>query len=204
MTTSIDKSAASGAPELTPLQNGSRPRPKRYEMSTAQWAVASAIGVWLTALGVSAVVGMFWAWNIAGRISATTPDVAVTWVGPDFSASATTAAFLLAATAGVAGSVVHIGGLFSCRAGRRTFEASYTWSYLLRPVLAALLAVLVVAAIRAGTISVAGDSSDNATPMLAFLAGGLAGLFTDRVVLKMRKLLGSTSPEKKATEQPLP
>jgi hypothetical protein len=151
-----------------------------------------------------ALSAILWSWSIAERINARITSVHVRWIGPDFSVSATTAALLLAGVAGVAGSVVHTIGVFSSRVGRRTFEGSYVWWYVLRPGAACLLAVLFMAAVRAGQLGVGSDTSKAATPILAFLAGGLAGLFTDRVLQQMRALLGATSTEKKASEQPVP
>src|SRR6266513_111260 len=97
-------------------------------------------------LALLALVAVIWAWTIAERLGATVQSVHVAWIGPDFTVSATTAALLLAAVAGVTGSVVHTVGVFSSRVGRRTFEGSYVWWYLLRPFAACLLAVLFMAA----------------------------------------------------------
>ena len=184
-----------------------QPAPRRsapYPATRTQWAIVAGVGIWQVVLALLAVVAVFWTWTIAERISAAVSSVHVQWIGPDFTVSATTAALLLAGVAGITGSVVQTVGVFSSRVGRRTFEGSYAWWYVLRPFAACLLAILFMAAVRAGQLGVGTDTSDGATPMLAFLAGGLAGLFTDRVLQQMRALLGATSPEWKASEQPVP
>jgi hypothetical protein len=97
---------------------------------------------------------------------------------------------------GVAGSLVHTITIFSSRVGRDTLEASFLWWYLLRPFAAALLALLFVAAVQSGLVAVGGKPE---SLVLALVAGGLAGLFTDAVLQKLRGLLGATS-----TKSPLP
>lgn len=175
-----------------------------YPATSRQWLIAGAVGAWQAVWAVVTLIAVFWSWNIAERLTSSATTVHVRWIGPDFAVGATTAALLLAAVAGAAGSMVHTIGLYSSRVGRRTFEGSYVWWYVLRPFSSVLLAVLFMAAVRAGQVGLGTDETKGATPMLAFLAGGLAGLFTDRVLQQLRALLGATSVERKASEQRVP
>jgi hypothetical protein len=61
-----------------------------------------------------------------------------------------------------------------------------------------------VAALRSGLVALGTGTTDSSTAVLSFLAGGLAGLFTDRVMQRLRGLLGATKTDQKASEQPAP
>jgi hypothetical protein len=176
--------------------------PDHYDLDKRQWWVAAVVGIWLAAVGVAAVLTAVWAWAVADR--ARSANDAVHWIGPDFTATAATSALVLAAVGGVAGSFVHAGSLFTARVGRRTFEVSYFWWYVLRPLESAVLAMVFVAAIRSGLLALGADGKDSDTVVLVFLSGALAGLFTDRVMQRLRGLLGATKTDQKATEQPAP
>ena len=169
-------------------------------LETHEWLVATVVGVWLAAIGVASLAAAMWLWAVADR--ATSANDAVHWVGPDFTATAATSSLALAAVGGVAGSFVHAGSLFAARVGRRTFEASYFWWYLLRPLESALVAIVFVVAVRSGLLVLGAGNQDNGTVVLAFLSGALAGLFTDRVMQRLRGLLGAGKTDEKASKQP--
>lgn len=177
-------------------------RPPSYQLTRREWFVVAVVGCWLGALGMMCLFAVTWAWAIADR--ATSATDAVHWIGPDFTATAATSALVLAAVGGVAGSFVHAGSLFAARVGRRTFEVSYFWWYLLRPIESALVAMVFLAAVRSGLTALGTQTSGGGTSVLAFLAGALAGLFTDRVMQRLRGILGATKTDKKASEQPAP
>jgi hypothetical protein len=178
------------------------PDPKQYALQAHEWLVAAVVGLWLAALGAASVLAGVWAWAVADE--AHSANAAVHWVGPDFTATAATSALVLAVVGGVAGSFVHAGSLFAARVGRRTFEVSYFWWYLLRPLESALVAMIFVAAVRSGLVALGAGTSDSGAAVLAFLSGALAGLFTDRVMQRLRGLLGATKVDEKATEQLAP
>ena len=169
-------------------------------LETHEWLVATVVGVWLAAIGVASLAAAMWLWAVADR--ATSANDAVHWFGPDFTATAATSSLALAAVGGVAGSFVHAGSLFAARVGRRTFEASYFWWYLLRPLESALVAIVFVVAVRSGLLVLGAGNQDNGTVVLAFLSGALAGLFTDRVMQRLRGLLGAGKTDEKASKQP--
>lgn len=143
------------------------------------------VGLWQLVLAVGTTVALLLCWPLASGKGVTAPVLLVGLFG------------------GVAGSLVHTITIFSSRVGRSTFEATYLWWYVLRPFAAALLAVLFVASIQSGAVAMT-NASDAATPVVAVVAGGLAGLFTDTVLQVLRTLLGATNTEHKASEQKVP
>src|SRR5215469_219793 len=81
---------------------------------------------------------------------------------------------------------------FANRAGQETLEHGFLWWYLIRPFAAAGVGVLFYMAIIAGFFNQTSARGRSAL-VLAAAIGGLAGLFTDNVVQKMRALLGLSS-----------
>lgn len=159
-------------------------------------------GLWQLVLAVLTTTAAFAVWpRVSGEVSPAL--TAIRWVGHDFTFTPTSGVLLLGLIGGVAGSLVHTITIFSSRAGRRTLEATYFWWYLLRPFAAALLSLLFVAAVHSGLLSVT-NGPKSAIAVVGFVAGGLAGLFTDAVLQKLRNLLGSPSTEMPASRQEMP
>ena len=141
------------------------------------------VGCWQLGLGILVLVGLIACWPLGA-------DATVTW-----------GVLVVGALGGVAGSLVHTITVFSSRVGQSTFEATYTWWYILRPFAAALLAVLFVAAVYSGLVT---NLESGPTAVVPVVAGGLAGLFTDTVLQTLRALLGATSTELEASKQQAP
>lgn len=164
-------------------------------------AMIVVVACWQIALATLTMVAVFASWPLVASTKGST--VSVVWFGPDFTLTATSGALLLGLIGGVGGSLVHTVTIFSSRVGRDTLETSYLWWYLMRPFAAGPLALLFVAAVHSGLLA-ASNATDDPSPMVAFVAGGLAGLFTDAVLQRLRGLLGATSTEKPASTQVLP
>jgi hypothetical protein len=92
----------------------------------------------------------------------------------------------------VLGSIAIMIITFANRAGKETLERGFLWWYLIRPFAAAAVGVLFYMAIIAGFFNQTSARGRSAL-VLAAAIGGLAGLFTDNVVQKMRALLGLSS-----------
>lgn len=163
-------------------------------------AVTLTVGCWQLALTLVTTVAAFALWPLVAQLEGR-ETVGVNWFGPDFRLTALSGVLILGMTGGVAGSLVHTITIFSSRVGRDTLESSFLWWYLLRPFAAALLALLFVATVQSGLVAIGGKPE---SLVLAFVAGGLAGLFTDAVLQKLRGLLGATSTEKTASSQDVP
>lgn len=164
--------------------------------------VIVVVGCWQLATAALATLAAFAVWPVVAGLP-TVGSARIHWWGPDLSLDVTSGALLLGLVGGVAGSLVHTITIFSSRVGRDTLEASYLWWYLLRPFAAALLALLFVASVVSG-LSALNGAPKSPDAGVAFVAGGLAGLFTDAVLQKLRNLLGATSTEQTASSQQLP
>ena len=183
---------AAAAPAIPVPVATTAEREHRYAMGRQEWWIAGALTCWLGGAGILMAVAVVWAWGVADR-AATAPEV-VRWIGPDFTATAATGALVLAATAGAATSFIHSTTQFAARAGHRTFEPSYLAWYLLRPLNAALLAMVTVVLVRSGLVSIGTPQDGTGATVLAFAAGAGAGLYTDRVMQLLRARLGAGDP----------
>ena len=155
------------------------------------------VGLWHVALAVGTTLQTLLWWPVVEEAASST----YTWYGWTFTSGS--AVLLLAIVGGVAGSLVHTITIFSSRVGRSTFETSYVWWCILRPIAAALLALIFAAALSSNLLALSGGNGESAAA-LAFVGGALAGLFTDAVLQKLRHLLGATSTQHEASKQKVP
>jgi hypothetical protein len=167
-------------------------------------AIRYALMGWMVLLAAVSFGGLVWMWPVAATLNGkeVSAKQAVAWFGPHFTATAMTSLIIVVAFAAVAGSVVHLIMVFTLRAGKGTLECGYESWYLLRPVAAALLGVVLFLAVHAGVMTI-GESGAPNVPLYG-LAGALAGLFTDRVLQRLRAVLGATDPNTPASEQEIP
>jgi hypothetical protein len=189
--------AAEPEPEAAPAPPVRKAGPV---MGRQEWWIAGAVTCWLAGAGSIMLIAVLWAWGVADR-TGTAPE-AVHWIGPDFTATPATGALVLAAAAGAAASFIHSTSQFAARAGHRTFEPSYLAWYLLRPLNAALLAMVTVVLIRSGLVTIGTTQDGSGASVLAFTAGALAGLYTDRVMQLLRARLGAGDPSRPASTTP--
>jgi hypothetical protein len=155
------------------------------------------VGIWHLALAIATTLLTLLWWPLAEQAATTTVQ------SNGFSFTRSSGVLLLAIVGGLAGSLVHTITIFGSRVGRGSFEASYVWWNVLRPFGAVLLALIFVAAVHSSLFVLSGGDSTN-SDAVAFVAGGLAGLFTDAVLQRLRGALGATSTEKAASEQKVP
>lgn len=149
-------------------------------------ATTVAVALWLIVASAASIAGIVWKWSDG-----------------DSAASDGRSMLVLAVLAAIAGSVVHLIPTFTLRAGRWTLEHGFGWWYLLRPFAAALLGMLFSLVVRAGLLTIGTDEA-GPRPEVLVVAGGLAGLFTDRVMQRMLTLLGSVDPSKSASQANVP
>jgi hypothetical protein len=88
---------------------------------------------------------------------------------------------LLALLAGVAGSFLHAAQSLSSYVGNRTFKASWTTWYFLRPWIGGLLAFALYFAIRAGLVAGTGGVNPYGVVALGFLSGWFSKTTTDKL-----------------------
>jgi hypothetical protein len=155
-------------------------------------------------LAAAAFSGLVWIWPVASALN--TKDApaaqAVDWLGPGFTATAMTSLIIVVAMSAVAGSVVQLIMVFTLRAGKGTLEHGYESWYLLRPVAAPLVGIVLFLAVHAGVMTIGGTGPAN-VPLYG-MTGALAGLFTDRVLQRLQAILGATDANKPASTQEIP
>jgi len=113
----------------------------------------------------------------------------VHWWGPDFSATLNVSLLIVGAAAGAVGSIIHQSMAFARGAG--TAERRYVWWYVMRPLWSALLGAVAVIAVNTGLISIGDETTSSAGVAVLVLTGCLAGLFTDQVLRRLRRMLGA-------------
>jgi hypothetical protein len=158
---------------------------------TAQ--LRNRLGIGLVVAGPVVLGHVLWAWSTTARVLASdgaTP-LNVHWMWLTFSPSPVSGLLLVVALTAATGSLATTGLVFAGRAGHRTLEQHWGWWYLLRPCAAASIGVLFYAVLFAGLL---GSGTPQGKDLaLAGAVGGLAGLFTDRVLALMRSALGASA-----------
>jgi hypothetical protein len=89
--------------------------------------------------------------------------------------------------AGAFGSYVHAATSFVTYVGNRTLRASWTWWYLLRPVLGMVLAVIFYFVVRGGLLS-AGAAASEVSPFGIAAVAGLVGMFSKQATDKLQEV----------------
>lgn len=147
------------------------------------------VGCYLAVLGTAALAIAPWAWSLAVSSIDTTAGPRAHFLGLAFTPTTEFSLIIIVMLMAVLGSLAVLILTFSNRAGHETLERGYLWWYLLRPIEAAAVGVLFYMAIIAGFFNQVSATGRPAL-VLAAAIGGLAGLFTDKVLEKMRDLLG--------------
>ncbi len=160
------------------------------------------IGCYLIALGAVALAVLPWAWSLAtSTISSSAAGKAGTiqahFLGLGFTPTTEFSLVIIVILMAIIGSVAVLILTFSSRAGHETLERGYLWWYLTRPIAAAGVGVLFYMTVIAGYFNQAA-AHGRAALVVAAAIGGLAGLFTDQVLQKMRGVLGQKPFEESA------
>jgi hypothetical protein len=155
----------------------------------------------LVAMTALMLAHLLWVWSFASRlIGLDGKPVAVRthWLGIAFTPTAEWSLLLVVVFAAAAGSTAHSALLFANRDGHGHLEKRWVAWYLVRPGAAAVIGVLTYIILKAGFLGATNNTSE-----LAFAAavGGLAGLFTDTLMQKLRGALGA-SPFKVSASDP--
>jgi hypothetical protein len=153
------------------------------------------VGAFVIVLLLVVVVGLaalslygLWSWwpsESAGRLPATSKMVH--FLGFDRKASRESLFFVMVAFAGALGAIVHSLRSLVIYVGNRELRWSWVPFYLVRPVIGASLATLLYVVLRAGLFSPS-SSSRQASPYGFAAVAGLAGLFADQAIEKLKKV----------------
>ena len=160
--------------------------------------VQTMIGIWIVTLSSIALAHLPWAWALAERFSVTNSHPRARWLWVTFGPQKASALLIVVILAAVIGSCAALALTFANRVGYNKLEKGWGWWYFTRPFTATAIGVLAYALLQAGFFG----SGSSATPDLLAAGGigGLAGLFTDQLLQKMRKALGLTAFLKSATD----
>lgn len=151
-----------------------------------------ALGLWLVAFGAVALGHVLWSWSLASRLLvAPAHAVRTQWLWWSFRPTTVSALLLVVVSTACAGSLATVGLVFANRAGHRTLEQHWQWWYVLRPLAASSIGVLFYAVVVSGLLG--GTKVTPGELSVAAAVGGLARLFTDRVLALMRGALGASA-----------
>lgn len=182
---------------------------------TAGPARVSWLGVLLLVAGVLDVWFILAFWGAVDTVAARstskhpnrTVDASILWLGHVWLSPGTVLLIMVVAVAAL-GSFIHAATSFGDFVGNRRFVTSWTWWYLLRPLIGVALAVLLYLALRGGLFT--NSSSSQVNPYGLAAIAGLTGLFHKQAVDKLREvfttLFGSKGDEARADnlDNPLP
>src|ERR1017187_6091669 len=88
---------------------------------------------------------------------------------------------------GALGSYVHGASSFVAFTGNRQFMSSWTWWYLLRPLIGSALAVIGYFLLAGGNISAVGTDTNNLLK-IGVMAAGLIGLYEEQACVKIGEI----------------
>jgi hypothetical protein len=148
------------------------------------------VGCYLIGFGVLLIAVAPWVWAMAWSANES-GEVTSHFFGLEFTVSASSTLVAMVALMALIGSVTVMALVFAARAGHGTLEQAYLWWYLTRPVSAAGIGILLHIIVVAGFFNRSSiEGGSEGALVVAAAVGGLAGLFTDQVVDKVRVVLG--------------
>jgi p-aminobenzoyl-glutamate transporter AbgT len=101
----------------------------------------------------------------------------------------TSSLIALIAVAGALGGLIHGASSFAIFAGNRAFQSSWTWWYVLRPVVGAAVALVVYLVLRSGF---GGDLALTGADCLKTAGfAGLIGMFAEPATLKLKDIFNT-------------
>jgi hypothetical protein len=151
------------------------------------------IGAYLLALGLAVIAALPWAWSFSTALADGQAGVRAHFLGLGFDPTPAFSEIVIVILTAMAASVAVMSLVFSARAGKHTLEEGWEWWYITRPVTAAIVGVVSFMAILAGFFD-APTGTDRPELVIAAAVGGLSGLFTDKIIEKLGKLIGATDP----------
>jgi magnesium-transporting ATPase (P-type) len=156
--------------------------------------VIIAFGVYFIVLGVLIVYLLIQMWPLSGQsgtaTAASTPEITLFGNFIKFSPSNEVRYMLTVALAGALGSYVHAVTSFTSYVGNRRFKSSWSWWYILRPLIGMALALIFYFVIRGGLFSTNAEIDDVSPYGIAAVAG-LVGMFSKQAADKLKDLFDS-------------
>ena len=156
------------------------------------------IGLWVMALFAVALGHLPWAWSLAEQVATSKRPVHAHWFGLEFVPQKAAMLLIVVLTTALIGSAATLALTFAHRVGYQKLEKGWEWWYITRPPTAASIGVLAFALLQAGLFS--NSTAAKSSLLAAAATGGLAGLFTDQLLQKMRSILGLSAFSKSASD----
>jgi len=94
--------------------------------------------------------------------------------------------FLLVALAGFTGNMIHVATSFTNYVGAEKFKRSWLLWYFVKPFTASAVALIFYLVLKAGLLNF--DGSNGANPFGIVILSALAGLYTDKAMLKLEEI----------------
>jgi hypothetical protein len=146
------------------------------------------IGIWIMALFAVALGHLPWAWSLAEQVATAKHPVHAHWFGVAFVPQKAAMLLIIVLITALIGSAATLALTFAHRVGYKQLEKGWEWWYVTRPPTAASIGVLAFALLEAGLFS--STTAVKSSLLAAAATGGLAGLFTDQLLQKIRAALG--------------
>jgi hypothetical protein len=150
--------------------------------------VATILVVYLVVVGIAAMAAGIWAWRTWEQANAAHRVVSASLFGWHFNVSVESSIFLIVVSFGVLGGIVHSTNSLASYLGNRRFITSWAPWYALRPLIAAVLAMLAYVVFRGGFLSTTATAKDVNLFGVAAISG-LAGLFSKQVIDKLEDVM---------------
>lgn len=146
----------------------------------------TGVGVYLTILAVMLLIIAGQLWSVSYPDNGTPQDLRILWKTINSASQGLWLALLVIVT-GALGSMIHAITSFASYVGNRRFYRSWTWWYLLRPLIGAPLALIFYLVLRGGFLAT-GDTSSAVNHYGMAAIAGLVGLFSKQATDKLSEL----------------
>jgi len=161
------------------------------DVNGRRW-VETVLAVYLVVVGLAAMGGGIWAWRTREQATAAPKAangvVSASLLWWHFNVSVESSIFLIVISFGVLGGIVYSMNSLAAYIGNRRFVTSWAPWYALRPLIAAVLAMLVYVVFRGGFLSTTATAKDVNLFGVAAISG-LAGLFSKQVIDKLEDVM---------------
>ncbi len=161
------------------------------ELPGRRYVSPAATFLLLAAFAAAACIALYAIWAFWPSEAGTSEEIAdkktVHFFGEEWTVTRESLFFVMVAVAGALGGMVHVLRSLSWYVGNRLLRRSWVPFYVLRPIIGAAMATLLYFVIRAGFFSPSASTTE-ASPYGFAAVAGLAGLFTDQALEKLKKV----------------
>lgn len=152
----------------------------------------TVLGAYLIVMSLFLVYVVYHLWpaQIEAKNGNVIWDESIYWFGKEGVLNSESRLILLVLTVGALGSYVHTATSFVSYVGNRSFFASWTWWYVLRPFIGMALAIIFYFVIRGGLMGNVASAADISPYGIAAVAG-LVGMFSKQATDKLEELFNN-------------